>query len=116
MSEKNKHIVSEELLFRYFAEEVSPDEQEMVLVWKNESESNLSEFNRIEFFFLDDDLSIGIQNQYIFNIFTLNRVDKCLHILRIFIINVPPDIRNKHLVDRLIDTVKCLKDTYLKII
>lgn len=53
MSEKNKHIVSEELLFRYFAEEVSPDEQEMVLVWKNESESNLSEFNRIEFFFLD---------------------------------------------------------------
>lgn len=53
MSEKNRHSVSEELLFRYFVNEVSPDEQELISTWKAESEKNLEEFNRVRVFFLD---------------------------------------------------------------
>ncbi|SMD36770.1 FecR family protein [Reichenbachiella faecimaris] len=53
MSEKNRHSVSEQLLFRYFANEVSPDEQETVLSWKSENEENLQEFERINLLFLD---------------------------------------------------------------
>lgn len=53
MSEKNRHSVSEELLFRYFVNEVSPDEQELISTWKTESEKNLEEFNRVRVFFLD---------------------------------------------------------------
>lgn len=53
MSEKNRHSVSEELLFRYFMDEVSPDEQDMILSWKAESDENLIEFERVRIFFLD---------------------------------------------------------------
>lgn len=53
MSEKSRHIVSEELLFRYFSNEVSPDEQEAVLSWKTETEENRLEFERINLLFLD---------------------------------------------------------------
>ncbi|MEP3389900.1 MAG: FecR domain-containing protein [Reichenbachiella sp.] len=53
MSEKNRHSVSEELLFRYFLNEVSPDEQDIVLSWKAESEQNLEEFARVRMVLLD---------------------------------------------------------------
>ena len=53
MSEKNRHSVSEEQLFRYFMREVSPDEQDMILAWKAESDENLEEFERVRIFFLD---------------------------------------------------------------
>ncbi|MEP2025104.1 MAG: FecR domain-containing protein [Reichenbachiella sp.] len=53
MSEKNRHIVSEELLFRYFANEVNPDEQEMVWSWKSENHKNQQEFERVNLLFLD---------------------------------------------------------------
>lgn len=53
MSEKNRHIVSEELLFRYFANEVSPDEQETVCAWKTQSAENNQEFERVQLLFLD---------------------------------------------------------------
>ncbi|WP_420581795.1 FecR family protein [Reichenbachiella sp.] len=53
MSEKNRHSVSEELLFRYFMNEVSPDEEDRVISWKAESEENLNEFERVRIFFLD---------------------------------------------------------------
>lgn len=53
MSEKNRHSVSEELLFRYFLEEVSPEEQERVQVWRDASEANGLEFERIKLLVLD---------------------------------------------------------------
>ncbi|UXX79223.1 FecR domain-containing protein [Reichenbachiella carrageenanivorans] len=53
MSERKRHSVSEELLFRYFIEEVSPDEQETVLSWKAMSEANYAEFERVRVFLLD---------------------------------------------------------------
>lgn len=53
MSEGKRHSVSEELLFRYFIEEVSPDEQETVLSWKAKSEDNHAEFERVRIFLLD---------------------------------------------------------------
>lgn len=53
MSKRKRHIVSEELLFRYFVEEVSPDEQEMVLYWKDLSLENQQNFERCRIFFID---------------------------------------------------------------
>lgn len=53
MSEGKRHIVSEELLFRYFIGEVNPDEQETILEWKNLSVVNQHEFDRVRIFFLD---------------------------------------------------------------
>lgn len=53
MNKENEHIVSEELLFRHFANDVSEEENTHVENWINESEKNRLEYERIHIFYLD---------------------------------------------------------------
>lgn len=53
MSEKNTYVVSEELLYKYFLEEASSQEQERVLHWKALKEDNRLAFERAKIFMLD---------------------------------------------------------------
>lgn len=53
MKEDDQHIVTEELLFRYFLNEVSDKERHLVDSWKNESAENLSLYDNTYIFHLD---------------------------------------------------------------
>ncbi|MCV9386336.1 FecR family protein [Reichenbachiella ulvae] len=53
MSDKNGHIVNDEMLYRYFAKELSEIEEALVDDWKIISEENQRQFDEAHVFYLD---------------------------------------------------------------